>query len=110
MNKELFIESINNIEKQFEIDKKCHDAFSIILPNDYVSGYDYNLILKQLLKLLKIEFNDINDWIGYFIWELDFGKSFKLGMVKDNGQNCDLSNSEKLYEFLCENKKLSINK
>lgn len=101
MNKDLFIETLSKIEEQLKLDNKCHEAFSIILPNDYVSGYDYNLVLNQLLKLLKIDLDDKSNWIDYFIWDLDFGRNFKMGMVSDeNNNNIDLSNSEKLFEFL----------
>ena len=69
--------------------------------NDYVSGYDYSLVLNSLIELLKIEFNDDEDWIEYFIWELDFGKKYKDGMITNkNNEIIDLSNVENLYKFL----------
>jgi hypothetical protein len=101
--KDLFIESLNQIQKQFEHDDKCHEAFSIILFNDYVSGYDYDLVLFQLLKIIKIYMNDNHkdSWIDYFIYELDFGKEYKEGCASyKNGDNIDLSSVETLYEFL----------
>ena len=81
ISKEKFIQVIYSIQKQLDYDNKCHDAFSVILKNDYVSGYDYSLVLNSLIELLKIEFNDDEDWIEYFIWELDFGKKYKDGMI-----------------------------
>ena len=105
MTKELFIETLEKIEKQLKYDSKCHDAFSIILPNDYVSGYDYSIILSQLIKILEIEFNDESGWIEYFIWELDCGKNYKDYMITDkNNKNIDMSTIESLYEILMENK------
>ncbi len=51
LTKEEFIRRINNIEEQFQHDNKCHKAFSIILKNDYVSNYDYNLILTDYIDM-----------------------------------------------------------
>lgn len=105
MDKKLFIETITAIKEQLEHDRNCHDAFSIILPNDYVSGYDYSKVLNMLIKLLKIEFNDNSEWIEYFIWDLEFGDKFEMGMVTENyGKDIiDLSSIDKLYDFLKKN-------
>lgn len=103
MTKELFIESINELQRQFEIDKKCSDAFSVILPNDFVSNYNNSPVINQLLKILKIEFNDdIRDsWIDYFVYELEFGTKYYDGMITEkNGDIVKMSNAEELYEYL----------
>lgn len=103
ITKELFVETINAIKKQQEHDDKCHDAFSIILPDDYVSGYDNHVLANQLTKLLKLSMNDNHEdsWIEYFIWDLEFGDKYKEGcaMYKDD-TNINLSDAENLYDFL----------
>jgi hypothetical protein len=38
--RELFMECMDAIEKQYEHDRKCSDAFQIILPQDFITGYD----------------------------------------------------------------------
>lgn len=100
MNKELFIESIESIKQQLEYDKKCNDAFGIILPNDYISGYDNHLVIEQLIKVLRYETLDDNDWIGHFIWELDFGSKWYDGCITDNGKNIKMKTTEDLWEML----------
>jgi len=103
ITKELFIETMNMIEKQMEHDHKCNNAFSIILPNDYTSGYDSHWIFNQLLKLIKLAFNDDNkdSWIDYYIWDLEFGVKYREGSCTNaDGSIIDLSNTENLYEFL----------
>lgn len=103
LTKELFVETINQIQKQMEHDQKCHDAFQIILPDDYVSGYDNNHLLSQLIKFLKIGCvdNTSDSTIEYFIWDLDFGKEYKGGCIIDKlGNNIDISTAEKLYDYL----------
>lgn len=101
--KDLFVETIEALKKQYEHDKKCHEAFKVILPNDYVTSYDNHLLTNQLVKLLQIEFNDDHkdSWIEYYLWELDFGKEYKKGCCKfKDGTNIDLSDAGKLYDFL----------
>lgn len=106
MKYDIFFESIQAIKKQFLIDKKCSDAFKIILPNDYVSAYDNSVVVNQLIKVLQVEMDDYNQHsiIEYFIYELDFGKKYEDGCIRCNHQIIDISNEKKLYEFLIKNK------
>lgn len=48
--------------------------------------------------LLKVAIRDDNDWIMYFICELDWGK--KDGKVKINGKKFKLRTLEDLYRLL----------
>lgn len=102
MTKELFIETIAEIEKQKIHDRKCSDAFQVILPHDYVSGYDNGYVREQLIKLLKIATNDNHkdSWIEYFIWELDFGRLYKEGCVKILDKNFTLKTASDLWDLL----------
>ncbi|WPZ08764.1 hypothetical protein [Roseivirga spongicola] len=101
ITKELFIETINQIEKQHKHDSKCSEAFRVILPDDYISCYNNEPLRSQLLKLVKLAMNDEQTgWIEYFIWELDFGKDYKEGMVQMEGENITLKTPSDLWEFL----------
>jgi hypothetical protein len=103
ISKELFIETINKIKEQIDHDDKCWEAFKIILPNDFVTGYDNNIVIGQLIKILKVATKDDHkdSWIEYFIYELHFGKKYAEGCATyKNGENIDLSTPEDLYEFL----------
>jgi len=102
LTKEIFIKTMELIETQYKHDQKCHDAFKIILPNDYVSGYNNDDIYKAVLDLLKIAFNDDNkdSWIDYYIYELDFGKKYKDGSVTDNNGSIPLANHQDLWNLL----------
>ena len=103
MNKELFIEILNSLNKQDEVDSKCSEAFRVILPSDYISCYDNSILVNQLLKILKIDYNDDtrDSWIDYFVYELDFGKKYKEGSCTyKDGTFIDLSTSEALWNFL----------
>jgi transcription elongation factor GreA-like protein len=102
ITKELFIESIKMIQKQYEIDSECSKAFKKLLPNDYVSGYDNNNLYSQLIKILQILTKDDeqNSWIDYYIWELEFGKKYKDGHVILDNVHYELITPEDLYELL----------
>ena len=102
MTKELFIETIGELEKQKIHDRKCSDAFKVLLPHDYTSGYDNHFIQEQLIKLLKIATNDTHkdSWIEYFIWELDFGKLYKEGCVQILEKDIKLKTASDLWDLL----------
>lgn len=102
ISKELFIESINEIEKQLIHDRNCNKAFQTILPNDYVSGYDNNLILNQLIKLLKSSVGDEYGWIDYFIYDLDFGRDYVPSKVSIAGKPFILKTPEDLWTLFAE--------
>ena len=100
ITKELFIESIEKIQEQFEHDKRCSEAFKTILQNDYVTGYDNHYITEQVLKILNKLTNDTDDWIGYYIYDLDFGEKYEKGCIKINGKNIKLKTVEDLWNLL----------
>jgi len=97
-----FSEIMEKIKKQIEIDRKCSDAFSTLLPNDYVSGYDNNNLFTALIKLLETIYNDQETkWIDYFIWELDFGKeNDRLKAYDKNKKEIPLKTIDNLYDLL----------
>ena len=102
ITKELFIETIGEIEKQKIHDRKCSDAFKVLLPHDYTSGYDNLFLQEQLIKILKIATNDNHkdSWIEYFIWELDFGLLCEDGRVKVSGKDFKLETASDLWDLL----------
>lgn len=106
MTRELFIETIEALQKQYEHDKNCATAFKVILPDTFVGLYDNHWLSNQIVKLLQVAMDDENaySWIEYFIYELEFGKSYKKGPVTNNGVNVDISDAGKLFDFLNFNK------
>ena len=47
---------------------------------------------------------DKYDYIEYFIYELDYGREYEIGMVQDEyGQDIDIHTSDLLYDFLAQN-------
>ena len=108
ISKELFVASIDAIKRQSEADEKRTEAFQVILNEDsVVIGYDTTILSTQLITVLETLMCDDGDWINYFLWELDFGKTYTITTAEyADGSPIDLSTSEKLYEFLLKEKKL----
>lgn len=103
ISKDKFIEIINNLGKQLEHDRKCSDAFSVILPNDYISLYDNGLLFSTIIDLLKEAFDDNipNSNIEYFIYELNFGKEeMSATAITIDDKTFPLTNAEELYNLL----------
>lgn len=100
--KDMFIKAINEIEKQYNHDRKCSDAFKVILPNDYTSNYDNHWLQNQLVEILQIAMNDNHkeSLIEYFMWELDFGRNWKEDSIKIDGKNVKLQNANDLWDLL----------
>lgn len=54
-----------------------------------------------VIRLLQNMFNDKFENISYFIYDLDYGRKYKKGMITEaDGRNIDLSTAEKLYDYL----------
>jgi len=101
-SKDLFIETINEIEKQHRHDSKCSEAFRVILPNDYISNYANHFLQNQLVKVLQIAMNDNHkdSWIEYYMWELDFGLKYSKGCVKIQCKEYELKTASDLWDLL----------
>jgi hypothetical protein len=80
---------------------------------DYDSLYSYlsddimekiHLPCDTLLKVLSDSFDDECDWIGYWVYELDFGETYVDGMVTIDDVVVKMETVEDLYTVLTENK------
>lgn len=54
------------------------------------------------VELLEHIFNDSNEWITYWMYELNFGKSWHEGCIKIDGEDLKLQTTRELYDFLIE--------
>lgn len=101
-SKDLFIETINEIEKQHRHDTKCSEAFRVILPNDYISNYANHWLQNQLIKVLQLAMNDnhSHSWIEYYMWELDFGLKYSKGFVQIQKKDFELKTASDLWDLL----------
>jgi hypothetical protein len=77
--------------------RKLNDAIISDFYNTQSLAISHENIVVQLLENMFMD----NDIIGWWLYELDYGRNFKIGIVQDGeGNNIDLSTAEKLYDFL----------
>ena len=112
MNKEIFIEAIEAIQKQVALDIEVSKHLGKAFPD----AFEANLLPKNhflqdaLLHVLQVEMNDLQlceheqSWIEYFLWELNFGEENYRLKVTDNGKNIPMSNASELYDYLINRK------
>ena len=108
MNKEIFIEAIEAIQKQVALDIEVSKHLGKAFPD----AFEANLLPKNhflqdaLIHVLQVEMNDLQlceqgqSWIEYFLWELNFGEENYRLKVTDNGKNIPMSNASELYDYL----------
>lgn len=104
INKKEFCDVINRIENCYKLQDSINDLFRKCIDNserDFMNAGSICIMLEvPLLKVLEAMFED-EDLISWWIYELDFGKKFKVGyLIEKNGDKPDLSTAEKLYDYL----------
>ena len=96
MKKEKLKKYLESIKKITEQESKLDDVLREISPD--FGGYSNELAIDTLLNMMKDLAKDESEWIDYFIFELDWGKSYKDGMVTDeNGKT--VSNGSGTVKF-----------
>ena len=104
--KELFVQTINFIKKRNDAIQKINQVFTDEFEDSMF--YPYFKYENQLIKVLAASFDYddeiIEDWILYYCFDLDFGRTYKLGDVTEikNGVEVaiPLGTPEELYNML----------
>lgn len=92
---ETFKKAIETIEKYDEKDQKLHD-----LVGEGIGTYSCDMI-SIMVKLLGSHFNgDVDDWIGWWLWECNYGTEHYIYNEKDSDEDISLSDIEVFYNFL----------
>ena len=103
INKEYFVKCINFIKERDKQQQKINDMFTDEFEDSIF--YPYMKYETAFVDLLSKVMEDDGEWISYFIYELDFGKNYKDGMVEDeNGNYIPMGTAEELYDFLIKEK------
>ena len=91
LTKERFCKTIRQIQEVYDYSDK----------QNHIDGYLYEpTCIEQALGLLAFIFDDKDQWIDYWVYELDFGRRYKEGMITySNGENISLETAEELYEL-----------
>ena len=108
MKKELFIEAIEAIKQQSELDNEISNNLGKAFPNAFSANLlpQNHFLQNALLKVLQTEMNDLKpvecgvSWIEYFCWELNFGAENYRLKVYSKGSEVPMSTAAELYDFL----------
>lgn len=103
LSKEKFISTINGLKKYDNFENELND-----LIRKYGEGYvilsDVSFLLIDTLEKM---YEDDNGRISYFCYELEFGRKYEPGMIKEsNGDEIKLQTPEDLYNLLINELKL----
>lgn len=110
IDKVKFVDIINDLMEVNDFVNETNDKAKRLndaIISDFFNAQSLSISHENIVvELLKNMFNDSDsDLIGWWIYELDYGRNFKMGDLVDNGVEIDLSTSEKLYDYLKENNK-----
>lgn len=98
ISKETFVstmERLQNLDKKMDAVDKAFKA----LDSDFCSFY-ITSIFDTTFDLLKEAMNDKDGWIGYFVYERDWLRDFKLGDVEVNGEPVKIYSWGDVYDFI----------
>lgn len=96
-----FEKYMNSIKRVYDYENKLNDFLKQNVEDGYL--YQPNCI-ETAIDLLSLHFGDTDDWIGYYVFDLDFGKSYEPGWVRSKvGEDIPLFTVEDLYNLLVNN-------
>lgn len=102
ISKENFIGVVDSIEKFATEEDRLYQETGKVLclyENDAL-----NDMVSSVICFLNSLFDDESDWIGYYIYELDFGKHWTEGCITEkDGEVVYLRDAGELYDFLLKN-------
>ena len=103
VKKENFCSLIDAIEETWRFYERLSELLEIELYESKITEL-VDSINNFIVKLFYKDLNDINkiDDINYYMWELDFGRKWKTGMVTIDGIDIPLRSSEDLWNILNE--------
>lgn len=108
MQKELFIMSIEAIQKQKEHDFAVAENLSKVFPNAFEANLlpDNHFLYDAATKLLQVAMDDVNEnsLIEHFCWVVDFGKYSHEYPIRVDGEIVPMETASDLWEFLNKNK------
>ena len=108
ITKKHFVDIINKLKEVNDFVNETNDRarkLSDAVMSDFFNAQSLSISHENIVvELLEDMFND-SDLIGWWLYELDYGRKFRMGDLRDNKGKIDLSTAEKLYDYLKENNK-----
>lgn len=110
LSREEFVTIINKLRDSSDLVNKVDELFQASRDNvecDFCNGAALQISHESIVVLLLRKLlNDAYEDIDYFIYEIDYGRKYKPGMITDkNGKDIDWSSAEKLYDYLIQEEK-----
>ena len=105
LSKDEFEDIIGRLKESSDLVAKVNELFRNSRDNqecDFCNGASLQISHESIVVLLlKKMMQHSCDYIDYFIYELDYGRKYAPGMIKDeNDQDIDLSSAGMLYDYL----------
>lgn len=103
MSKESFCKVMDNYRSMFDFTDEMNDLFDKYKMDGNIFP---PMCTETVIDLLEFIFNDKNQWIRYWIWELSFGTDYEDGDVQNpDGSIIPLKTVANLYDLLVKNMK-----
>jgi hypothetical protein len=91
-----FKKHMERIKKTYDTEMKLCELLNCDCPIAFTDE-----IVDSVIDLLEAHFEDEDEWITYWMFELDFGSKWKNGTITDDkGNDIKLQTIEDLYEVL----------
>ena len=88
--------------KMLKLEERLDSVLNDISPD--FGGYHNEIANDLIIDMLRDITHDESDWIGYYIYELDWGEKYKDGMITDEfGSIVPLRTYDDLINLLEEN-------
>ena len=104
LTKQEFVDILNRLREATELVDKVEELFRDSRDNlecDFCNGAGLQISHEGIVvKLLERLMRDNAGNISYFIYELDYGKTYQEGCISDQSGNIDFSTPEKLVDYL----------
>lgn len=94
-------ETNDTVEKVNEILRNTRNS----IENDFMNASAMSISHESVVvKLLENMFNDKDEWISWWLYEQDYGRTISIDDAQDEkGNNIDITTPEKFYDFLIKN-------
>lgn len=103
MSKESFCKVMDNYKSMFDFTDEMNELFDKYKMDGNIFP---PLCTETVIDLLEFIFNDKNQWISYWVWELEFGKRYEdVDVEGSDGCIILLKTTEDLYDLLVRNMK-----
>jgi hypothetical protein len=106
LSKDTFVKAINEAKRAWDYQEALNDFYREHCADGYLFQPDCSEALVEVIEEamgLERDENGYTD-VSYFCYEIDYGRKFKPGCVKDNGVDVDFSTPEKLYDYIISKK------